>query len=118
MQREFLVLDDYGVTSVISALVPDNVVDLFAQKIGCFSLALIPPLGSQEGNGGHERSPFIKKGYREDLSLGKYVTLGQRRLIDGLDGPIKRNIEFAIALLGGQPFRKRSREGGDDSMIL
>ena len=45
VERELLVTDDHGVSGVVSALVPNDVVDATAEEVGGLSLAFVAPLG-------------------------------------------------------------------------
>jgi hypothetical protein len=47
MEGILLIANNYGVTCVISALIADYIFDSVAEKICCFSLALIAPLSAE-----------------------------------------------------------------------
>ena len=46
MKYEFLVAYDYGVSRIIAALVPDNIVEIFRKDVYDLPLALVSPLRS------------------------------------------------------------------------
>ena len=55
VQHERLVADLYGVTSVMSALVPDDDIETFGEQINNLSFAFVSPLGTDDNNDfGHE----------------------------------------------------------------
>ena len=61
MKCVFFVADNYGVSRVVSAVELHYVVDLFGQKVGGFTLALIAPLGANKHDCRHGRA-FLKLG--------------------------------------------------------
>ena len=46
MQSKFLVANHDGVAGVVTTLVANHVINAVTQKIGCFTFALVAPLGS------------------------------------------------------------------------
>jgi hypothetical protein len=46
VECKLLVTDNYGVASVVAALVANYVVDSVAEKVGCFTFSFVAPLGS------------------------------------------------------------------------
>jgi hypothetical protein len=53
VEGELAVADDDGVTGVVAALVPHDVVDATAQKVGRLTFTFVAPLGSDEHDRWH-----------------------------------------------------------------
>jgi hypothetical protein len=53
LQREGFAANDNAVTSVVTALVANHHIHVTSQKVRQFSLAFVPPLGSDYDGCGH-----------------------------------------------------------------
>ena len=54
VEGERSIADDNGVPCVVPALVPNHEVDTTTEQVGCFSFALVTPLGADEHERRHE----------------------------------------------------------------
>jgi len=53
LELELLPVDDHGVAGVVAAVGLDHVVHAATEQVGGLPLAFVPPLGSDDHDGGH-----------------------------------------------------------------
>jgi hypothetical protein len=58
VQRVLFTVNDYGVSGVVTAIELNDVVNLRSKLVGCFALALVSPLGTDDYYGWHWMYPL------------------------------------------------------------